>query len=38
MEVFELTFTISGLIGIVLFFFLFSDSANTKNLYLRENH
>ena len=36
MEVFQLTLTFSGLIGIILFLFLSSDSANTKNLYLKE--
>jgi len=36
MEVFQLKLTFSGLIGIILFLFLSSDSANTKNLYLKE--
>ena len=38
MEVFQLTLTFSGLIGIILFLFLPSDRANTKNLYIKENH
>ena len=37
MEVFQLALTFSGLIGIILFLFLSSDNANTKNLYI-ENH
>ena len=36
MEVFQLKLTFSGLIGIILFLFLSSDIANTKNLYLKE--
>ncbi len=36
MEVFQLTLTFSGLIGIILFLFLSSDSADTKNIYKRE--
>ena len=35
MEVFELTLTFSGLIGIILFLLFSSDSANRKNLYLK---
>ena len=38
MEVFQLTLTFSALIGIILFLFISSDSANTKNLYIKENH
>ena len=38
MEVFQLKLTFSALIGIILFLFLSSDSANTKNLYIKENH
>ena len=38
MEVFQLTLTFSGLIGIILFLLFSSDSANTKNLYLKENY
>ncbi len=37
MEVLQLTLTFSGLISIILFLFLSSDSANTKNLNLKEN-
>lgn len=36
MEVFQLTLTFSGLIGIILFLFICSDSANTKNLYIKK--
>ncbi len=38
MEVFQLILTFSGLMGIILFLFISSDSANIKNLYLKENH
>ena len=38
MEVFQFTLTFSILNGIILFLILFSDSANTRNLYLKENH
>ena len=36
MEVFQLTLTFSGLIGITLFLFLSSQRANSKNLYLKK--
>jgi len=35
MEVFQLTLTFLGLIGLNYFS---SDSVNTKNLYIKENH
>ena len=38
MEVFQLTLTFSGLIGIILFLLFSSDSVNTKNLYLKEKY
>ena len=38
MDFFQLSLTFSGLIGIILFLFLSSDNADTKNLYLKENH
>ena len=38
MEVFQLTLTFSGLIGIILFLLFSSDSANAKNLYLKEKY
>jgi hypothetical protein len=37
MEVFQLSIIFSGLIGIILFIFLSSDKANTKNLYLKKS-
>ena len=36
MEVFELSLTFSGLIGIILFLLCSSDSVNTKDLYLKK--
>ena len=38
MESLQLTLTFLSLIGIILFLFLSSNSANTKNLYLKENN
>ena len=38
MEVFQLTLTFLGLIGIILILLFSSDSANTKNLYLKEKY
>ena len=37
METFQITLFFSGLIGVILFLLFYSDSANTKNLYLKEN-
>ena len=36
MEIFKLSLTFSGLIGIILFLLFSSDSANKKNLYLKK--
>jgi len=38
MEVLTLTLTFLGLIVLILFLFFSSDSVNTKNLYIKENH
>ena len=38
MEIVQQSLTFLGLTGIILFLFLSSDSANTKNLYLKENN
>jgi len=38
MEVLTLTLTFLGPIVLILFLFFSSDSVNTKNLYIKENH
>ena len=38
MEVFQITLTFSGFIGIIVLLLFSSDSANTKNLYLKEKY
>ncbi len=38
MDVFQIILVFLGLIGVILFLFFSSDSANTKNMYLKENY
>ena len=38
MEAFQLALIFSGLIGVILFLLFSSESANKKNLYLKEKY